>query len=232
MPAVESSQPPPPPPPPPQQPQQPQQPQYFQPPPKRPPIESSRLRPRARWYWLSLLPLVIGLVGMAFLIVAAIDAFPEEPERFTAPGGPTERLEEGEDYTIFTSEPEFGTSASPPAPDCEVVSLPGGDRVSLRDAGNTTLTFDGDEFKTQLHLTAPRTGRYEVSCDPSGAFGGQNLAFGERPNLGRFAVIVGSGIASIALGVLLAAVIAIVVALRRHRHKRRLQDEAAAASAG
>ncbi len=230
---MESSQPPPPPPPPPQQPQQPQQPQYFQPPPQRPPIESSRLRPRPRWYWLSLLPFVIGLVAATLLGIATINAFPDEPDGFTAPGGPTERLEGGEDYTIFTREPEFGSSASPSAPDCDVVSLPGGDRVPLRDAGNTTLTFAGDEYKTQLHLTAPRSGRYEVSCDPQGAFGTTSLAFGERPNLGRFGLLLGSAIASIALGVLLAIVWAVVVALRRHRHKRRLQDEAmATGSAG
>ena len=231
--AVESSQPPPPPPPPPQQPQQPQQPQYYQPQKRRPPIESSRLRPRPRWYWLSALPFVIGAVATTLLAIAAVNAFPDEPDTFTAPGGPTERLEKGEDYTIFTRQPEsdFDARPDPPTPDCEVVSLPGGDRVELDDAGNTTLTFGGSEYRTQLHLTPPRTGRYEVSCDPASAFASQDLAFGERPKLGRFGVLVGSAIGSFVLALLLAAVIAAVVAVRRHRHKRRLQDEAMAGSA-
>ena len=227
---MESSQPPPPPPPPPpQQPQPPQQ-QYYSPAPKRPPIESSRLRPRARWYWLTALPLVIGAVAATLLAIATVDAFPDEPDAFTAPGGPTKQLEGGEDYTIFTRSPEseFDARPDPPTPDCEVVSLPGGDRVELDDAGNTTLTFGGSEYETALHLTAPRTGRYEVSCQPGSAFGAQGLAFGERPNLGRFGVLLGSAIASLVLALLLAAAIVAVVAVRRHRHKRRLQDEAMA----
>ena len=227
---MESTQPPPPPPPPPPQ----QPPQYHAPAPKRPPIESSRLRPRARWYWLTALPLVIGAVAAALLAVATVKAFPDEPDPFSAPGGPTERLEGGEDYTIFSRSREsaFDARPSPPTPDCEVISLPRGDRVELDDAGNTTISFGGTEYRTQLHLTAPSTGRYEVSCQPGSAFGTQALAFGERPNLGRFGVLLGSAIGSFVLALLLAAVIAAVVAVRRYRHKRRLQDEAMAGSAG
>ena len=218
-------QPPPPPPPPPQQPYY-QQPQYQQPP-QRPPIESSRLRPRARWYWLSALPLLLGIAAATILGVSAAKAFPDEPDNFRAPGGPTERLEKGEKYSIFTS--YDSDSSSSPAPDCEVVSLPGGDRVPLDTAGNTTLTFGEDEYETQYHLKAPRTGRYEVNCEPRGAFGGQSLAFGERPNLARFGILLGTAIASFVLGLLLAGIVPIVIAVRRHRHKRRLQDEAMAA---
>jgi hypothetical protein len=236
---MEGSQPPPPPPPPPppqqppQPPQQPQQPQYYQQAPKRPPIESSRLRPRARWYWVTLLPLVIGVVATTLLAIAAVNAFPDEPKSFRAPGGLTERLEGGEDYTIFTRRRDTNFDFSDtPTPDCEVVSLPNGDRVELDDAGNTTITHDDWEYKTQLHLKAPRTGRYEVSCDPAPAFGAAGLAFGERPNLGRFGILVGSAIGSFVLALLLSALIAVIVAVRRHRHKRRLQDEAMAGSAG
>ena len=231
MAAVENPQQPPPPPPPPQQPYY-QQPQY-QPPPQRPPLESSRLRPRARWYWLTLLPLVIGVVATTLLAIAAVNAFPDEPRSFRAPGGLTERLEGGEDYTIFTRRPESEFDFNDaPTPDCEVASLPSGDRVELDDAGDTTVTHDDWEYRTQLHLKAPRTGRYEISCDPGPAFGDAGLAFGERPNFGRFGVLLGSAIGSFVLALLLSAVIAAIVAVRRHRHKRRLQDEAMAGSAG
>ena len=233
---MEGSQPPPPPPPqpqqPPQPPPQPPQPQYYQPAQKRPPIESSRLRPRARWYWLSLLPFVIGVVATTLLAIAAVNTFPDEPKAFRAPGTLTERLEGGKDYTIFTRRRDANFDFSDaPTPDCEVVSLPGGDRVELDDAGNVTITRDEWEYKTKLHLKAPRTGRYEVSCEPGPAFGATGLAFGERPNLGRFGVLLGSAIGSFVLALLLSGAIALIVAVRRHRHKRRLQDEAMGASA-
>jgi hypothetical protein len=185
------------------------------------------LRPKARWYWLSAIPFVLGLVAMTVFIVLAVKAFPGDPDEFTAPGGPTLTLEEGEKKTIYRQTSGFGASTAEPR--CRVVDAATERPLELDEAGSFTFTTGGDEYAAELHFEAPSAGSYEVDC--AGPFGGseQALAVGDRVSFGSFGLAIGGAIAAPLLGFLISVVMAIIVAVRRNRHKKRLQEEAASA---
>jgi hypothetical protein len=207
-----------------------QQPYYYgQQPPPRPPIDSRLLRPRAGWYAAAAVPLVLGLAAMALFIVLAVRTFPDEPRPFLAPGDTQLRLAKGKDQTIYRHTRGSGYLSSHDAPSCTVRRIPGGRGVRLGNAGSTTLSYGEDEYVTELHFEPPANGHYLIRCEAPPARH-VPLAVGNRPRLAVFGATIVAAIASAGLGVLLAIGVAVLVAVLRSRHKRRLQDEVMAST--
>jgi hypothetical protein len=209
------------------------QPPPYQPPPQpwiRPDINSALLRPRAGWYAASVIPLLFAAGLIALFVVLAIDAFPNRPKEFVAPGTLVVRADGAQDQTIYRHTAGAIGGSVPGRPDCTVRSADGGPPLTLDPAGNTTVSFGADEYFTAWHFDPPGTGFYRVSCQSSSPPVHQPLAVGERPRLAHFGVLVAAAIVSGFLGVLLAVGVAVIVAVMRSRHKRRLQDEAMAAA--
>jgi hypothetical protein len=97
--------------------------------------------------------------------------------------------------------------------------------VPVSRAGNTTLTVNGNRYETQLNFSPPSDGAYSVACRPALGADVQALAIGKRPRFARLGALVVGAIAAVGLGVLLCGGAVALVAVLRHRHKRRLQDE-------
>ena len=187
-----------------------------------PPVDSSLLRPRARWYWLSALPFLAGLAVMTVFIVLAVRAFPGHPENFNAPGGLSLTLNEGEEKTIYRTD-DYGDPKGEPR--CRVISR-SERRIELDEAGSLTVTVNGDRYVAEYNFTAPSDGTYRVDCLPARGRDRQSLAVGDHLEFASFGLAIGGAIVSPLLGLLLSAVMAIVVAVRRSSHKSRLQTEA------
>jgi hypothetical protein len=215
--------------PPPQYPQYPHQP-YYGPGPvpgwARPPIDTRLLRPKAWLYALSAIPVALGLGVAALCIVLAVRAFPDEPQPFTAPHTLIVRLDGGDEQTIW-AQTRGAADPSVDAPPRCVVRNRGSERfVPLSRAGNTRLTINGNRYETELDFSPPADGVYSVHCRPAFGTEVQALALGDSPHLARFGALIVGAIASFLLGLVLCGGVIALVAVLRHRHKRRLQDQA------
>ena len=159
---------------------------------------------------------------MTVFIVLAVNGFPGTPDEFSVPGDTTLTLKEGEEKTIYK---ESGYGSTSEKPRCLVQG--GNERsVELDEAGSFTFTSSGDEYTAQYHFKAPSAGSYRVSCTEGRGIGLRTYAVGDRVKFASFGLAIAGAIGAPLLGFLLSAVMAIVVGLRRSRHKRRLQDEA------
>jgi hypothetical protein len=192
----------------------------------RPPIDKRLLRPRAWWYAVAAIPPLLGVGLAALFIVLAVRAFPGEPRPFTAPHTLIVRLDGGEDQTIWSQTRGTSVPSVDAPPSCVVRNRDSERSVAVSRAGNTTLTLNGNRYETQLNFTPPTDGTYSVACRPALGAGPQALALGERPHLARFGAYIVGAIAAFGLGVLLCGGAVALVAVLRHRHKRRLQEEA------
>jgi hypothetical protein len=191
----------------------------------RPRIDGALLRPKAGWYALCALPIVLGVAAAAVFVVLAVRAFPDRPAAFTAPGGHELRLHRAEDQTIYLhsrrGRPKLGG-----VPDCSVRNARTRRAVAVRQSGSATITIGNDRYEAAIDFDPPSAGAYRVSCAPARGLPSQPLAVGERVRLGRFALVVVAAIGSFLVGLLLGGAVIAVVAIRRHSHKRRLEREA------
>jgi hypothetical protein len=191
-----------------------------------PPIDSARLRPRSWWYATAAIPGLLGVAGLALCIVFAIDAFPGDPAPFTAPGSKVLRLDAGQEQTIYRHTRGAGVASQAGTPVCHVRNVRNEREVPLDRTGSTTYTINDDSYVSEYDFDPPTAGEYRVSCRPTQDVAGQPLAVGDRGNFGLFGGLIAGAIASFVLGLMLAGGVIALVAVLRHRHKRRLQQEA------
>jgi hypothetical protein len=212
-------------------PQYPQQPPYgYGSPPgwARPQIDRSRLRPKAWWYAAAAIPPAIGIGLAALFIVLAVHAFPDEPRPFVAPHTMILHLGKGEDQTIWRQTRGASDPSVNAPPSCVVRDEASGRPVPVTQAGSTTLTVNGNRYVTELNFSPPADAVYAVACRPAPGAEVQALAIGKHPHLARFGAFVVGAIATFGLGLLLCAGAVALVAVLRHRHKRRLEREGTA----
>jgi hypothetical protein len=147
-------------------------------------------------------------------------------EELDAPGEVTVDLTAGDEWAIYRLS---GDSAAAPAfgdkglagLECEVRD-PDGQLVPLvTDFGFTTVTLEDDLYVTNFTFDVPKTGAYEVSCDPGPrAATSVHLLVGEKVQLGEifgFFGRIATGICILLLGLLLAVAVALPVWLSRSR---------------
>jgi hypothetical protein len=224
-----SAQPPPPPPPPPAGPPAPVQPLYTPP----PYIPASQLRPSQAWYWVAG---AVGVLAVGLSVVLFISFFSSLVDELTgplthlrAPGQVSLELEAGAERTIYRQERESGSpvrGGSGPDPRCTVTGADGG-RVEVGDSFEWTLTRSGDTYEAMYDFTAAQSGTYRVACEASDRVRGPvPLAIGESIGLWDLFKKAGAALAVFFGGLIAAAVIAIVTAVMRDNHKKRLQREA------
>lgn len=228
-----NAQPPPPPPPPAGQPGvPPPPPRPLNPPP--PYIPSSQLRPSRTWFWVAG---AIGVICAALSVVLFISFFSSLVDdltgpltEFRAPGRVTVELEAGAERTIYRQQRDDGRpipGADGRAPTCTVTRADGG----LVDVNDTlfpwTLKRNSDRYEALYNFTASEAGSYEVACDPRDEnLPALPLAVGE--SIGFWDLIT-KGAGALALffgGLIVAGAIAIITAVMRDNHKKRLQREA------
>ena len=202
-------------------------------PPPRPAIDPAVLRPRRFWYVVAGLLLLLGAVGAVLLFVVTLDSASGPLERFTAPGTVRVDIGAGEDRSIYVESPEGAGSLGQGVTDgsdldCTVTGERSGERPELDSPlGTFTITRGETEYEAVLQFAVERGGTYEVGCRVRGVPGrAVPLAVGPRVAVLGFVGRVFGIFASLFGGALLATLIAVLTAVLRHRHRRRLEREA------
>lgn len=214
---------------PPQYPQHPYQPPpQWQPP---PPVDPAQLRPSRLWYWLSPIPGIVGIVVAVLFIVMLVNRIGADLDRFTTSSPRVVHLEKGDERGIYVQVAGgrvAGTSSA--IAGCTVRQQSSERIVPLREpSGTFTLTVNGKSYRELYHFRPSSTGNYSVSCEgPEGA----PLAVGPHFGFKGLVVPIVGAILSFLVGIALSIVIAVVTAVRRSNHKRRLQYEMAQRQAG
>ncbi|MEU6677933.1 hypothetical protein [Streptomyces sp. NPDC046925] len=195
----------------------------YGPPPGPPPrIDAGELRPRRRWFVVAgLIAAVcvgIGIASFVMTLTSTVDSV-DDTEAFASGQSVTLRIGPEDDAAIYVRSP-FLASAH-----CEVVSGPTGSvpRVTTPDS-TFTVTKGSVEWQRVFVLKADTAGDYGVRCeDPRGAL---TFAPGDDADLASF---VGGIVVTVVvplLGLLAGAGIAIIVGVRRGRHRRWLEAQA------
>jgi hypothetical protein len=195
---------------------------YWQPPP--PPIDPSRLRPPRLWYFLSAIPVVVGVVLAVVFVWGFIDHLDPDIDNFRSNRAATVSVNSG-DRAIYIQIRENGIPLRVPADELRCsVTFVGSDAqpVSLKRSGGSTLDVNNDSYNEEFSFDAPHDGPYRVLCEgPEGV----RLAIGPDLSFGLFVPLI-IAIGSLILGGILTVVGMVVTAVRRSNHKQRLQREA------
>ncbi|MGW6055191.1 serine/arginine repetitive matrix protein 2 [Streptomyces sp. NPDC055189] len=195
----------------------------YGPPPGPPPrIDAGELRPRRRWFvvagLIAALCVGIGIASFVMTLTSTVDSV-DDSEAFTSGQSVTLRIGPDDAAAIYVRSPFISRAH------CEVVSAPAGSvpRVTTPDS-TFTVTKGSVEWQRVFVLKADTAADYRVQCDdPRGAL---TFAPGDDAD---FASFVGGIVVTVVvplLGLLAGAGIAIIVGVRRGRHRRWLEAQA------
>ncbi len=196
----------------------------WRPPPPPPPagdrVDRGALRPSRAWYGVAGAILVVGLAGAALLASSVFKSL-ADVARFSTNRPVEASLQAGDEGTIYTST-ATGASSFSPETTCEVVDVATGAAVPTTTAAPVTLTLGDDEFRSMANFEVDHDGRYRVSCSASTA---RPVPMAVGPRIGIFASIgrVFGAVAVVLVSLALAAATIAVTAVKRSRHRRRLQ---------
>lgn len=193
---------------------------YWQPPPR---IDPKDLKPSRTWYWISAIPAVVGTILAIVFLVQFIDQLDPDIDNFRSNRAAELEFAEG-DRAIYiqTRENDVPIRVSGTDLRCSVTSVDTGEKLLLDKRGGSTLDVNTDSYAREYSFEAPRDGRYRVICEGEE---GIEMAVGPDLTFGLFAPLIWA-IAAFVLGLIAAATIAIVTAIRRSNHKQRLMREA------
>lgn len=170
-----------------------------------PPPAPRPIRPRRVWYVVAVVVLVLGVAaGVGSFLYALSPATgpvqqfdPDHPARVT--------LSAGDQRTLY-AQSSAGTVTC--------TASPGGLRLS-DVTGSLTMSRGGEDWVGRYQMRADRAGTYTVTCT-----GGQRLAIGSYFSLTRlFVGILGTFVCP-GGAFLFAAIVCLVVALRRHSRRK------------
>lgn len=195
---------------------------YGPPPGPPPPIDAGQLRPRRRWFVvagvIAAICVGIGIASFVLTLTSAVDSV-DDGRAFESGQSVTLRIGPDDDAAIYVRSP-FVARAH-----CKVVSGPSGSapRVTTPD-GTFTVSKGSAEWERVFVLKTDTDADYRVTCDdPRGVL---TFAPGDDAD---FASFVGGIVVTVvvpALGLLAASGIAIIVGVRRGRHRRWLEAQA------
>ncbi|MGW7055585.1 hypothetical protein [Streptomyces sp. NPDC054887] len=181
-----------------------------------PRIPANDLRPGRHWYATAALIAVVliaaGAVIGVYRFYNVIDAV-DTDHHFANGDTVALRLEPESEKAIWITDQEFGPSA---APKCRITG-PGD--PGLTDPGIDVFLTREETWNPLYSIDVPRTGDYEVTCSSEAL---SKYAIGDS---GGFFTFVGWLILAIALptlGIGIGVVLALVTAVRRIRHRKRL----------
>jgi hypothetical protein len=195
------------------------------------------LRPTRWWYAAAALIAVIGITVGVLLFVDTFGTIAEDFDEFAAPGTTTVNLSAGDKRGIYVQ--TAGSSLGPVDRDdvdaaCQVAG-PGGAPVDVEDpSGDFTITQSNDEYEELFFFEAPDDGRYAVTCRASRTTGVGPVPLAVGPHLGVIGLVwrILGGIAAILGGIFIGIGIVVLVAVLRHRNKKRSQQPGAGSGLG
>ena len=185
-------------------------------------IDPKELRPSRRWFIpagvIATLSLVIGFAGVVWFSLGIIETTKID-QRFRPGQTVTVTIESGKRTAIYV--PEDARLAS--GPRCTVLDR-SGRHLPIREPGSTTTMSTGDETWLEIFIVgAPvEPGPHQMTCESATTVDfatGGHLEVGETfGRLGLVAIVPVVGIAT-------AVIMAVVVGVKRGRHRKRLIAE-------
>ncbi|MGW5738761.1 MULTISPECIES: hypothetical protein [Streptomyces] len=195
----------------------------YGPPPGPPPrIDAGQLRPRRRWFVLAgvIAAVCVGIGVASFLLTltSTVDSV-DDDKAFPSGRSVTLRIGPDDDAAIYVRSP-FVARAH-----CEVVSAPAGSEPRVTVPGSTfTVTKGSSEWQRAFVLKTDTDADYRVRCDdPRGVL---TFAPGDDADLASFVGGIVVTVVVPVLGLLAGSGIAIIVGVRRGRHRRWLEAQA------
>ncbi|MWA11759.1 serine/arginine repetitive matrix protein 2 [Streptomyces sp. BA2] len=195
----------------------------YGPPPGPPPrIDARQLRPRRRWFVLAAVIAAVcvgvGIVSFVLTLTSTVDSV-DDGKAFTSGQSVSVRIGPDDDAAIYVRSP-FVARAH-----CKIVSGPSDSQPRVTTPESTfTVTKGSGEWERAFVLKTDTDADYRVTCDdPRGAL---TFAPGDDADLASF---VGGIVVTVVvplLGLLAGSGIAIIVGVRRGRHRRWLEAQA------
>ncbi|MGW5457080.1 serine/arginine repetitive matrix protein 2 [Streptomyces sp. NPDC003996] len=190
-------------------------PPYGGPPPPPPSIPARDLRPRRIWYVVAgLLGLVLAGVGVAFIVVTVKDTVDsiDTAHSFSSGDSRTFHFVRGKTKAIYVSQPGPGHVV------CRIPDMGSG---SMTQPSSTfRITVGSRIWDRVLEVHPGSTGDYTLTCT-SAALPAE-FALGDKPRVGATIGSIAAGIVCFLAALAVSATIAVVTAVRRGRHRRRL----------
>ncbi|MEV7229399.1 hypothetical protein AB0M79_20585 [Polymorphospora sp. NPDC051019] len=203
-----------------------------------PTVSSAELRPRRTWFLVAALIALAGVVAGVLLFVLSLNSATDSMDSVTEgfnesteqvfQTGDTVSVELAADQRkiVWVDASAVGSGAT-----CDV----SGSAVLGTPTTTWTVTNSTGEWRSLYQLSAAGAGTYELTCTAGGGTTPVALAVGQPPQLGEalgFAGRLFGGIGALALlpclGMVVGGVIALVVALRRGSHRKRLLQQRSA----
>jgi hypothetical protein len=192
-----------------------------------PQVSGRELRPRRFWYVVAGVIALGGIllgIGLFILgLVTAVRSVPDLGTQFTAGEAKTVTMTAGDKKVIFADSAAVN-------PTC-TGSAPNGGNIDLSTLSYSFTVTKGDrEWRGIYEDKTDKDGAYQITCGaPSDSSPATEYAIGDAPKFGGFLGGILGGLAALfglpCFGIVVAAVIALVTALRRNSYKRRLLQE-------
>jgi hypothetical protein len=203
---------------------------YPQAPPP-PSIPASELRPSRAWYWIAGVIAVIGVcvggvAGALGFASLAQDMPTSMDAQFDAESPATVKLSTGKTWGIYVREPQGGADVSA---DCTGNPADGG-TIELNRSDFDIRFGSGDgSWRLLYDVEVSQTGQYQIACQVTAGSTDARFGISESINIGgavgRFFGSLGALLGIPCLALTVAGIIALVTAVRRNSHKKRLQQE-------
>ncbi|MER6736413.1 serine/arginine repetitive matrix protein 2 [Streptomyces puniciscabiei] len=189
-------------------------PPYGGPPPAPPNIPAKDLRPRRLWYVVAgLLGLVLAGAGVAFIAVTLKNTVHsvDTAHSFSSGDSRTFSFVQGKTKAIYVSQ------SGPGHVDCRIPQMRSGSMT--QPSSSFRVTAGSRTWERVFEVKPGSTGSYTLTCTSELP---AEFALGDKPRVGAFVGNVFAGIGCFVAAFVTAATIAVVTAVRRHRHRRRL----------
>jgi hypothetical protein len=203
---------------------------YPQTPPQ-PSIPASELRPSRAWYWIAGVIAVIGvcvggIVGALGFTSLARDMPMSMDTEFDAGNPATVELSTGKTWGIYVLEAQGRADVSA---DCTGNPANGGSIDLNRADFNMRFGSRDGAWRLLYDVEVSETGRYQIACQVTSGSKDTRFGISESINVGgtvgRFFGSLGALLGIPCLALTVAGIIALVAAVRRNSHKKRLQQE-------
>lgn len=176
-----------------------------------------RSGPSRRWYAIAAVLAVASLV-VATLIGFSVGGKVKDAGVEPVGGDGTIEITAGKQLAVYVEGPLVDDPTLSVRPTCTATPDGGGPRVEFLSPSASLNINDWERIA--LSPKGAAAGRYDLACSPGNSAEMSNLGVGNNPEVGGVIVRVVGALAVGGLGMLIALVIAIVTAVRRHQQQR------------
>lgn len=170
------------------------------------------IRPGAWWYGIAAAIAVLGIAGGIIAgIIGLVSAIPELDKKFEPGETITITLDKGEERTLYA------TAKNEDGGEVRCRTSPG---LELKKPdSDVSFTDEGDEWGRFFIVKATRDGSHQIECTSDDA---DELAIGEEFDTAKFGLGIAAFFVGPCGGILIAAIIIIIVAVKRKSHRAHL----------